>query len=607
MRFGSVCSGIEAASAAWEPLGWQAAFYSEIEPFPSAVLHEHYSSGRPQFMPDPEQPGLQPKDRKARAAAIKAVKSLPERANGVPNHGDMTQFEEWPDHAIDLLVGGTPCQTYSIAGLRKGLDDPRGDLMLTYAAIARRYRPRWLVWENVFGVLSHDGGRSFASLLGLLSGRRVEVPAGGWKSSGIVEGYSGAYGLSWRVLDTQYVRVDGASRALPQRRRRVFVVGHSGGDWRRAAAVLFEREGLSGNPAPRHEPGKRDAPSVSTGARGSGDFELGGGLNAVHVDEAARCDTAGYAQRLDWETENFVAHVAPTMRAGGNQTGGDRPYGTDVDTCDSLVAHTLLGKENDSHAADMDTYVSHSLRPEGFDASEDGTGRGTPIVPIACSIMPQNSGKDYKARKVDVAQPVMAGGPVGGNQGGDYILDPVAFSSKDHGADASVGVSPTLRAMGHGESHPNAGGQVAIAFDTTQITSNANRSNPKEGDPCHPLASGAHAPAIAIQAGALRENPASGPDGVGVQEGIAYTIEARSEVQAIQTQWAVRRLTPVECARLQGFPDNHCKIPWRGKPAEQCPDGPQYKAYGNSMSTNVMRWLGERIEAVDHIQWEFAA
>lgn len=566
MRYGSVCSGIEAATVAWEPLGWQAAFYSEIEPFPCHVLHEHYSSGRPQFMPDPDEPGLKPKDRKARAAAIKAVSRLPERANGVPNHGDMTQFEEWPDHAIDLLVGGTPCQSYSVAGLRKGLDDPRGDLMLTYAAIARRYRPRWLVWENVFGVLSSKGGRDFASLLGLLSGRRVEVPAGGWKSAGIVEGYSGAYGLAWRVLDTQYVRVDGAPRALPQRRRRVFVVGHSGGDWRRAAAVLFEREGLSGNPAPRREPGKGVAGTIEASAARS----RGAGTSpGMIVDDAARCVTAGYAQRLDWETENFVAH-------------------------------TLLAKENDSHAADLDTYVAHSLRAEGFDASEDGTGRGTPLVPVsvairgrdeggaiemgddvahalrasqgggdkphvlapvAYSIMPQNSGKDYKARRVEVAQPLMAGGPVGGNQGGDYIVNPIAFNSRE---DPEV----TFDRCGPlGSSSPQA---QAIAFDTTQITSKGNYSHPKAGDPCHPLAAGAHPLAIA-------------------------------------TQWAVRRLTHTECARLQGFDDNHCRIPWRGKPVEQCPDGPQYKAYGNSMSTNVMRWLGERIEVVDQIEFQEAA
>lgn len=287
------------------------------------------------------------------------------------------------------------------------------------------------------------------------------------------------------------------------------------------------------------------------------------------VDDAARCVTAGYAQRLDWETENFVAH-------------------------------TLLAKENDSHAADLDTYVAHSLRAEGFDASEDGTGRGTPLVPVsvairgrdeggaiemgddvahalrasqgggdkphvlapvAYSIMPQNSGKDYKARRVEVAQPLMAGGPVGGNQGGDYIVNPIAFNSRE---DPEV----TFDRCGPlGSSSPQA---QAIAFDTTQITSKGNYSHPKAGDPCHPLAAGAHPLAIA-------------------------------------TQWAVRRLTHTECARLQGFDDNHCRIPWRGKPVEQCPDGPQYKAYGNSMSTNVMRWLGERIEVVDQIEFQEAA
>lgn len=563
MRYGSVCSGIEAATVAWEPLGWQAEFYSEIEPFPCHVLHEHYSSGRPAFMPDPNVSGLKAKDRKARAAAIKAVSRLPERANGVPNHGDMTQFEEWPDHAIDLLVGGTPCQSYSVAGLRKGLDDPRGDLMLTYAAIARRYRPRWLVWENVFGVLSSKGGRDFASLLGLLSGRRVEVPAGGWKSAGIVKGYSGAYGLAWRVLDTQYVRVDGAPRALPQRRRRVFVVGHSGGDWRRAAAVLFEREGLSGNPAPRREQGKGVAPTIAarpTGGGGLGtDFDLDGG---VVVDDAARCVTAGYAQRLDWETENFVAYggnnCSGPIEAAARLAAHGGPAGRMDFASETFITHPVagtLGQRTKDHPNGMksesDLLVAHSLRPKGFDVSDDGTGRGAPLVPVSVAIRGRDEGGAIEMGD-DVAHALRAS-----QGGGDkpHVLAPIAFNSRE---DPEV----TFDRCGPlGSSSPQA---QAIAFDTTQITSKGNYSSPKPGDPCHPLSAGAHPPAIA-------------------------------------TQWAVRRLTPTECARLQGFQDDHCRIPWRGKPAENCPDGPQYKAYGNSMSTNVMRWLGERIEAVDAI------
>lgn len=217
MRYLSVCSGIEAATQAWAPLGWQPVAFSEIEPFPSAVLAHHYPS--------------------------------------VPNWGDMTRFEEWPDAAVDVLCGGTPCQDFSVAGLGAGLDGARGGLMLTYGAIARRYRPRWLVWENVPGVLSNDRGRAFASLLGLLSGRRVEVPAGGWQSAGVVEGIPGAYGLAWRVLDAQFVRTRRFPHAVPQRRRRVWIVGYLG-DWRRAAAVLFDRESLSGNPPPRRREGK---------------------------------------------------------------------------------------------------------------------------------------------------------------------------------------------------------------------------------------------------------------------------------------------------------------------------------------------------------------
>ena len=187
MIYGSVCSGVEAATVAWHPLGWQAAWYSEIEPFPSAVLKHHYPT--------------------------------------VPNYGDMTQYEAWPNEPINLLVGGTPCQSFSVAGLRKGLADPRGNLMLTYGAIAKRYRPEWLVWENVPGVLSSNGGRDFGTFLGMLA----EL----------------GYGFAYRVLDAQYFGV-------AQRRRRVFVVGYAG-DWHRAAAVVFERKSLS-----------RDTPQIIT-------------------------------------------------------------------------------------------------------------------------------------------------------------------------------------------------------------------------------------------------------------------------------------------------------------------------------------------------------
>lgn len=403
MIYGSVCSGIEAASQAWQPLGWRPAFFSEIEPFPCAVLAHHHGSNLP---------------------------GEPLASNGVPNLGDMTAYKGWPDDAIDVLVGGTPCQDYSIAGLRLGMDGARGQLSLTYIEIAARYRPDWVVWENVPGVLSSNGGRDFARFLGDLAGVSLPVPPGGWSNAGIVAGIPDAYGLAYRVLDAQFVRVDGFPHAVPQRRRRVFVVGYLG-DWRRAAAVLFERESLQGHPAPGRQTREDIAPTLS--ARPTG----GGGLG-TDFD----CDGGVISER----------DISGTVSSKWSKGAGG-PAGDEVQ---NLVAHTMSA--------------------DGLEASEDGTGRGTPMVV-------------------------------------------------------------------HGTQDPD------------------------------------------------------------VLDGLAHTLgrnQGGENVVAIQ-EWAVRRLTPLECERLQGFPDDHTAISWRGKPASACPDGPRYKALGNSMAVNVMRWLGERIELVNSL------
>lgn len=210
MRYGSVCSGIEAASAAWHSLGWKAKWFSEIEPFPCSVLSHHY--------PD------------------------------VPNLGDMTKWENWLDDSIDVLVGGTPCQSFSVAGKRGGMDDYRGQLALSFSAIAKRYKPRWIVWENVPGVLSSGKGRDFGAFLGSLA----EL----------------GYGCAYRVLDAQHFGV-------AQRRRRVFVVGHLG-DWRRAAAVLFERKSLQRDSAPSRKAREEIARSAGVGATAGGSWWDGG-------------------------------------------------------------------------------------------------------------------------------------------------------------------------------------------------------------------------------------------------------------------------------------------------------------------------------------------
>ena len=203
MKYLSVCSGIEAATVAWHPLGWEAVGYSEIEKFPSLVLEHHYPN--------------------------------------VPNFGDMTKYKEWNlNGSIDLLVGGTPCQSFSVAGLRKGLEDPRGNLALVYCGILDHFRPKWFVWENVPGVLSSGGGRDFGSFLGAVA----EL----------------GYGFAYRVLDAQYFGV-------AQRRRRVFVVGYFG-DWRPAAEVLFEPESLRRDTPPSRKKGEV-TPTLSSSGTGT--------------------------------------------------------------------------------------------------------------------------------------------------------------------------------------------------------------------------------------------------------------------------------------------------------------------------------------------------
>lgn len=306
-------------------------------------------------------------------------------------------------------------------------------------------------------------------------------------------------------------------------------------------------------------------------------------------------------------------HLIP-MRQGGSfdhaSLRGISDYGGELPTLRAQGADCGGGSE---------ALVTHALTGEGFDASEDGSGRATPIVA-------QTITKDM----------YRSGGAVAGNndQGvRNCIIDPVAFTCKDHGSDAGE-VSPTLRSMAHDGSHSNGGGQVAIAFDTTQITSKTNRSNPKSGDPCHTLAKGADAPCIAIQ-DARGLNKAQNGSGI-KDDGSAYTVDTvATQAVAFQTRIArngrgqpeevcpalsgadagetsdmrpcvainaptfqVRRLTVTECSRLMGFPDNYLDILYRGKPA--C-DGPKYKALGNSIATNCLRWIGQRIQLIDSI------
>ena len=284
MNYGSVCSGIEAATAAWAPLGWRARFLAEVEPFPCAVLMRRLGATRPLRPLAPEE-AADEKDRKKRESWRRQLEGLP-GGGTLPNLGDFTKIKEGDyDGAIDLLVGGTPCQSYSLAGLRRGLADPRGNLALEFVRLAYRTGARWVLWENVPGVLSSGGGGDFASLLSLLCGWEVPVPKGGWGRCGAVVNAPGCFGLAWRILDAQYTRVPGFPRAIPQRRRRVFLVGYRGGsfgdplDWTHPAAVLLDGEMRERDTPPRRAPAQGASAPAAGGAEAAGGRGVTDGFN----------------------------------------------------------------------------------------------------------------------------------------------------------------------------------------------------------------------------------------------------------------------------------------------------------------------------------------
>lgn len=400
MKFGSVCSGIEAASVAWHPLGWTAAWLSEIEPFPCALLKHHY--------PD------------------------------VPNHGDMTLLPEkilsGQVEAPDLFCGGTPCQAFSVAGLRNSLDDARGNLSLTFVGIAnaidhvrsvRGDAPAIVFWENVPGVLNTKDN-AFGCFLGALAGESDQIlpPGDKWTNAGCVFGPQRT--VAWRVLDAQHFGV-------AQRRRRVFVVASARDDIN-PAEILFEFEGV-----------RRDTPqSRETGQEVAGTIAARFGISRNNIEECV-----------------------PVVGALDTECGGKKMNHQTVDS-----GHIV--------AARMVAFGEYSI---------DGTA----------SAMKARDWKDAT----------------------DLVAAPIAFQL------------------------------------------NGDRSNP----------------------------------GVSVSENTAFCLPANpmsDRGQAVATPMAVRRLTPTECERLQGFPDRYTNIPWRGK--DESPDGPRYKALGNSWAVPVVAWIGQRIK-----------
>ncbi len=371
MRYLSVCSGIEAATVGWSPLGFTPVGFSEISSFPCELLKYHYPT--------------------------------------VPNYGSITELsenEEYGAAKFDILVGGTPCQSFSVAGNRRGLDDERGKLLYSYLRILERKKPTWCVWENVPGVLHSNKGRDFGFFL--------------WALGKL------GYGYAYRVLDAQYFGV-------PQRRRRVFVVGYLR-DWRRAAAVLFEPESLRG---------------------------------IAQARTKKRQDIAGTITARTGISRNNIEELVPTHN----------------------VSPSLLARRGSTHRLDAEAYVTHKIAP--------------------------------------------------------------TLSSREH---------------------------KGLSCGRDGLTGPA---------------------VVTIQGNAIRPNPQL--NGIGwSDEDISYTLTS-ADRHAVAYDRIVRRLTPTECERLQGFPDDYTLIPWKNKNRENCPDTHRYKALGNSMAVPVMRWIGTRMQIVDSI------
>ena len=504
MRYLSLFSGIEAATLAWAPLGWECVALSEIDPFACAVLEHHY--------PD------------------------------TPNLGDVTAITEEQIRElgrIDLVVFGSPCQDLSVAGKRGGLDGKRSGLFydaMRIVRIARRYCScRYALWENVPGTFSSNKGRDFAAVVGEMVGCEFGVPRRGWKNSGVGVGPAGQ--VEWSVLDAKFMGV-------PQRRRRIFALADFG-DWVGRPPILFEPESMRGDLETGGKAGEGVTGTLSARTKGGGglgtDFESAGGL------------TACYGKGPDSDACDALVHSTTGSGYWGEGAG------------------TLRGRAQESH----EHLVTHSLRADGFDASEDGTGRGTPLVPVTAGTLKANSGGGGWSNSADHA----AAG---------YMI-PVSHTDV---------VGPIMRGADTEAGHNAMSGQskdelvVPMAFQ-----SKASATNSMNPSPCAPSLDVGKSDGLAV---AFAENSRAElrlENGDGKTTGCLNTGGGKpgQGVPAIATPTQVRRLTPIECERLMGVPDDYTKVPYRDKLADQCADGPRYRALGNSMAVPVMRWIGERI------------
>jgi DNA (cytosine-5)-methyltransferase 1 len=453
-------------------LGWTPLAFAEIDAFPCAVLAHHY--------PD------------------------------VPNHGDVTGFD-WADYRgrCDMVVGGSPCQSFSVAGLRGSLSDDRGNLALAYCKIVHAIDPTYALYENVPGILNTKDNAFGCLLAGLVGEDDALTPPAymgtKWPNAGAIAGP--ARTAAWRVLDAQFFGV-------AQRRRRVFVLTVRGsGNWTCAEALFPLSDGMPWDIAPSRETGSRIAASLTRGADSSGKGGYAGRRREDDFKVVVNCVDAHMGGGDPDDNAAQANHLVPAMTGGGCYWNGEQV--TDTLDTSKLVKQQMM-PEKDRFAAvlvpqggSFSSDVTHALRADGFDASEDGTGRGTPLVPITF------------------------------------------------------------------------GGQMSTPQVDHDLSQTLQRKNP--------------------QAVAFQERGRAGGRSVESQTDLAYSLNAphggrrRQEMNVATPTMAVRRLTPAECLKLQGFPPDYLDITYRGKPAA---DGPKYRATGNSMCVNVVRWIGERIDSL---------